>query len=256
MWWVFLWGLWGVCMGSFGGMLVYRLPRGLSIVKPSSMCPACNMPIAFYDLLPVIGWLLLKGRCRRCKTGISPRYPLMEFACGLLFVGMALFTWSFSAIVLSFLGFILLVVSVIDWDTQEIPDGLLLAAAAMGVIWIVGGHFTGLFPKAPGFFDAGMGILAGAVPLLVMDRLVLALAKKDGFGYGDVKLMAVAGLYLGWSATITAFFFAFISGGMYAVFLRATGRAGRDTYIAFGPFLCGGIIAALWFGQGFWSLLT
>ena len=245
-----------MCMGSFGGMLVYRLPRGLSIIKPPSMCPACSTPIAFYDLLPVVGWVLLKGRCRRCGVGISPRYPLMELACGLLFVGMALFTRSLSAVVLSFLGFILLVVSVIDWDTQEIPDGLLLAAAVLGAIWVTGGHFTNLFPGAPGFFDAGMGILAGAVPLLVLDRLVLALAKKDGFGYGDVKLMAAAGMFLGWSAVAAAFFFAFIGGGIYAVFLLATGRAGRGTYIAFGPFLCGGVIAALWFGQGFWSLLT
>jgi len=150
--------------------------------------------------------------------------------------------------------FILLTVSVIDWDTQEIPDSLLLAAAITGGIWVTAGHFSPLFPEAPGFIAAGLGILAGGLPLLLIDKLVIILFKKDGFGYGDVKLMAVCGLYLGVSIMFAAFFFAFIAGGIYATFLLITGRAKRGEYIAFGPFLCAGVIAAMWFGQGFISL--
>ena len=243
-------------MGSFANVLVYRIPRQISIIRPSSRCPNCDKPIAFYDLLPLAGWAILKGRCRYCRECISPRYPLTELACAMLFVGMALFTMSLSVIFLSFFGFILLVVSLIDRDTQVIPDGLLLMALIIGMVWVTAGYFTNLFPKAPGFFDAGLGILAGAAPLLVVDRLVLALMKKDGFGYGDVKLMAVSGLFLGWNAIFAAFFFAFISGGIFAVYLRVTGRAESGAYIAFGPFLCGGVIAALWFGQMFWNLIT
>jgi len=169
---------------------------------------------------------------------------------------MTLYTYTLSAIFLSLFAFILLTISVIDWDTQEIPDSLLLAALIIGMTWIVLGHFSPMFPHSPGFIEAILGILAGAAPLLAIDRFVMLLAKKDGFGYGDVKLMAVAGLYLGWSGVFAAFFFAFIVGGIYAVCLLVTGRAKRGEYIAFGPFLCGGILAALWFGQAIWSFLT
>jgi len=169
-------------------------------------------------------------------------------ACAALFVGMLIFTGFPSAIFLSVLAFILLTVSLIDWHTQEIPDGLLLAALVIGIAW------AAIF--SVGFIGPILGILAGAIPLLIIDRLTLALIKKDGFGYGDVKLMAVAGLYLGVGGVFTAFFFAFVAGGIFATFLLATGRARRGTYIAFGPFLCGGIIAALWFGQALKDLLT
>jgi len=161
-------------------------------------------------------------------------------------------TRGLSAIFLSLFAFILLTIALIDWDTQEIPDSLLLVALLAGVTWLVLGNFTRIFPHAPGLIDAGMGMFAGAIPLLAIDRLMLLLVKKDGFGYGDVKLMAVAGLFLGWRAVVMAFFFAFVTGGAFAIFLLVTGRARRGEYIAFGPFLAGGIIAALWFGQVFW----
>jgi len=174
----------------------------------------------------------------------------------MLFVGMIHYTQTLSVIFLSLFGFILLAVALIDWDTQEIPDSLLLAALIIGVVWVALGNFTTVFPHAPGFINAGLGILAGALPLLAVDRLTILLVKKDGFGYGDVKLMAIAGLYLGWSDVFTAFFFAFVMGGIYATFLLITGRAKRGDYIAFGPFLCIGVITALWFGQVFRDLLT
>ena len=253
---VFLWAVVGLCFGSFANVLVYRLPRKISIVSPGSACPACNISIAPYDLLPLVSWLFLKGRCRGCKSPISLRYPLTELACALLFTGMMLFTQTPSAIFLSLFAFILLTIALVDQDTQEIPDGLLLAALLIGAVWVVLGNLSQAFPHAPGFIDAGLGILAGTVPLLAIDRLMLVLFKKDGFGYGDVKLMAVAGLFLGWSAVLAAFFFAFVTGGIFAAFLLITGRAGRGEYIAFGPFLAAGTIAALWFGQGFWNLIT
>ena len=243
----------GVCFGSFANVIVFRLPRKARVTSPPSTCPACGYRIAFYDLLPIISWILLKGRCRNCRTGISFRYPLIEFTCALLFVGMVLLTPTLSAVFLSLFAFILVAISFIDWDTQDIPDVLLLTAALLGAGWVAAGHFSPLFSKAPGFIDAGLGILAGGLPLLMVDKLVLVLYKKDGFGYGDVKLMAVAGLFLGWRYVFVAFFIAFLAGGVYAAFLLITGRARRGEYIAFGPFLCAGIIAALWFGQALWE---
>ena len=156
---------------------------------------------------------------------------------------------------LSVFVFVLLTVAVIDWDTQVIHDGLLLIAAITGVCWVILGHTTPHFAKNPGFIAAGLGILAGGLPLFILDKLVLVLTGKDGFGYGDVKLMAVSGLFLGWQLVLVAFFFAFIFGGMYAAFLLATGRARRGEYIAFGPFLCAGVVIALWFGRAFIALI-
>ena len=253
---IFIWAVVGLCFGSFANVLVYRLPRKISIVKPPSACPACKLGIAAYDLLPLISHMLLKGRCRKCNARISPRYLIAELACAILFMGMLFFTGFPSAIFLSILAFILLVISLIDWDTQEIPDGLLLTALGIGIAWVTIGNLTTVFSRVPGFIDAVVGILAGATPLLIIDRLVLALFKKDAFGYGDVKLMAVAGLYLGVGGVLMAFFFAFVAGGVFATFLLVTGRAKRGTYIAFGPFLCGGIITALWLGPALRGLLT
>ena len=243
----------GLCFGSFANVIIYRLPRKTSIISPPSACTTCNHRLAFYDMFPVVSWILLRGHCRHCRSKISSRYPLTELACGLLFAGMVYFTPSLSAVFLSLFSFILLAVSVIDWETQEIPDGLLVTAALVGAGWIAAGHFSDLFPYAPVFIDAVLGIIASGLPLFVIDRLVLLLAKKDGFGYGDVKLMAVCGLFLGWQLVLVAFIIAFISGGMYATFLLITSRAKSGEYIAFGPFLCAGVIGALWFGRALWN---
>ena len=239
----------GLCAGSFANVLIYRLPRKISFIKPRSVCTNCQKFIATYDLMPIVSWVILQGRCRHCKGRISLRYPLVELTCGMLFAGMVSLTPTLSAVFLSLFAFLLLVISVIDWDTQEIYDGLLVAAALIGIGWVIAGEISFLFPLAPGFIDAVLGILVGAAPLFILDRLTLAVYKKDGFGYGDVKLMAVSGLYLGWQYVIIAFFFAFITGGAYATILLITGRAKSGEYIAFGPFLCAGVITALWFGR-------
>jgi len=168
---------------------------------------------------------------------------------------MVLLTPTLSAIFLSIFAFLLLTVSFIDSDTQQIPDCLLVIATIVGVIWVVLGHYFLIFPLTPGFIDAGLGILLGGMTLLILDRLTMMLYKKDGFGYGDVKLMAVAGLFLGWQLVCIAFFFAFITGGIYATALLATGHAKRNEYIAFGPFLCTGIIFALWFGRALLEII-
>ena len=253
---IMLFALLGLCFGSFANVLVYRLPLSIGITTPPSACPACKSPIRFYDLLPILSWAWLKGRCRHCSASISPRYPLVEASCALLFTGMALYAPIACAIVLSLFAFLLTSIALIDADTQHIPDVLLAVTCIIGVGWVAAGHFAPYFPKAPGFISAVLGILAGGLPLLAVDRLVLTLFKKDGFGYGDVKLMAVCGLFLGWQLVLVAFFFAFITGGMYAAYLLITGRAKRGQYIAFGPFLCAGTVAALWFGQVFISFIT
>jgi len=149
-------------------------------------------------------------------------------------------------VLLCIVGVILLVISYIDAKTQEIPDILVGAIALAGAVWIVLGGIT--------WQNALLGAAAGALPLLIIDRLSLILAKKDAFGYGDVKLMAAAGLFLGWQLVFVAFFFAFVSGGLVAAVLLLIKKVERGQYIAFAPFLCLGIAIAFFLGEIFIKL--
>jgi len=238
----------GLCFGSFANVVIYRLPQNKSIIRPPSACPGCGNRLKFFDLFPVLSWVFLRGKCRMCKKKISPRYPLVELLCGLLFAGMAWHSPTLSLAPLLVFAFVLLVITFIDADTMEIPDGLVIIGAVAGVFFVAGGHL-GIFPGAVSWLDALLGVVAGAAPLLIIDRIVILLLKKDGFGFGDVKLMAMVGLFIGWEFMLLAFLFAFFSAFPFAVYLMATGKAKRGSYIPFGPFLCSGALAALWFGQ-------
>jgi len=244
----------GLCFGSFGNVLIYRMPNNASILSPPSYCPGCKNRLKPSDLIPVISWIILRGKCRFCKKSISVRYPLIELASGLLFLVSVLFTASLSAIPIAIFLFILLVVSMTDWDTQEIHDKVLIFGSIVGVLWSgFGGH--DFFPYAPHWTDALLGVVAGALPLFLIDRITILLLKKDGFGYGDVKLMAMVGLFLGWQLTLVAFVFAFMFGGLFGAFLMLTKKVGRGSYIAFGPFLCAGTALSLFFGEVFIAML-
>jgi leader peptidase (prepilin peptidase)/N-methyltransferase len=177
----------------------------------------------------------------------------VELLCGLLFAAMAFYSPTLSIVPLAVLSFVLLTITFIDIDIQEIPDGLVILGAVAGIFWVVGGHFFAeYFPTAPTWSAALIGAIAGGVPLLVIDRICLAVLKKDGFGYGDVKLMAMVGIFLGWEMTLLAFLFSFFTGAIFAVYLMVTGKAKRGAYMAFGPFLVIGTLLAFWFG---WAIL-
>ena len=213
------------------------------------------------DLIPVISWILLRMRCRLCKQKIGIRYPVVELLCGLLFASIVYFTPTLSAIPLSILMLILLIVSFIDWDTQEIPDRLLIVGAIIGIAWVVLGHFSPvLLPYSPSWQNALLGMAAGAVPLLIIDRISLLVFKKDGFGYGDVKLMAMVGIFMGWQLTLGAFPFAILLSFPFAVYflIKQRKQANDDEfagYMAFGPFLCMGVVVALWVGERVFDML-
>jgi len=246
----------GLLFGSFANVVIYRLPRGKSIANPPSFCPSCQKRLTAIELIPVISWLFLQMRCRGCKTKISGRYPTVELMCGALFASMTYFSPTLSAVMLCIFAFVLLVVSFIDWDTREIPDGLLVIGTITGITWVGLGHFLpSLFPHSPTWHNALFGAAAGAVPLLIIDRISILVLKKDGFGFGDIKLMAMIGLFLGWQFTLGSFFFAFVSGGAFAVYLLLRRKAGRGEYIAFGPFLCAGAIWAFWLGEWWFDKL-
>jgi len=228
----------GLCVGSFANVVIHRLPMNKSIISPPSHCPNCEIRLRWYDLIPVISWIILQGKCRDCKASISKRYPIVETACAVLFVLMARYTCAETVVLpLWCLAFVLLCVAMIDWDTMEVPDGLLVVGAVAGLIWIWLSGF--------GWADALIGVAAGGLPLFLLDRLVWITAKKPAFGLGDVKLMAMAGLFIGWQGMPVAFFIAFVAGGVYGAWLLITGKAKRGSYFAFGPFLCLGVLAAL-----------
>ena len=229
----------GLCFGSFAGVVCKRTVEGESIISPPSYCPNCGDRLKWRDMIPIMGWLLLRGRCRYCKAAVSFRYPVLEAASAVLFVSMAKHTGiQLSVLSLWGLAFVLLCVAAIDWDTMEIPDGLLVVGVVCGVAWVL------LNDAGHNWIDALFGAAAGALPLFLLDRLVWIFAKKPGFGFGDVKLMAVVGLFLGPMGIPAAYFIAFVAGGVYGAILLITGRAQRGSYLPFGPFLCLGVLVS------------
>jgi prepilin signal peptidase PulO-like enzyme (type II secretory pathway) len=146
-------------------------------------------------------------------------------------------------------------VGIIDSQTQEIPDGLTIFTAAVGILWVTGSFLFPAWLSAPLWYDALLGAAAGAAPLFLIDRLCLLIVKKPGFGYGDMKFMAAAGLFLGWQLALTSLLFAVMVGGVVMLRHMILGRVKRGEYVAFGPFLCAGILLALWFGDAFWRLM-
>jgi leader peptidase (prepilin peptidase)/N-methyltransferase len=226
-------GVIGALFGSFLNVVAYRVPRHESVVKPRSRCPSCGTPVRAFDNVPVLSWLLLRGRCRSCATPISPRYPLVEAATGLLLVGVVLTQHSASSIVLGAVLVLLLVpCALIDLDYRIIPNALTGSGAVLAIV--LG---TALDPAG----EVGR-LIAGAAAGGFL--LLAALAYPRGMGMGDVKLAGTMGLFLGAAvapAMLIAMFSAILAG---LVVIARRGAQARKTAIPFGPFLAlGGIVA-------------
>lgn len=235
LWFFVFWA--GACIFSFLNVIVYRLPKKISFVTGRSRCPACGETLCWYDMVPVLNWFYLRGRCRRCKAKISPRYPAVECLGGILaLLCVVQFGFSVQAALAFALLSTLTVIALIDADTMEIPNGLVLLVLALAAAaWICG---MGPAPKS-----RLIGLICVSVPMLL-----LTLAVPGAFGGGDIKLMAAAGLFLGWKLSLIAMFLAVLAGGLYGIYLLAAKKKGRKEHFAFGPFLCAGIAAALFWG--------
>ena len=228
--------LFGAVIGSFLNVVAYRLPRSKSLVTPGSQCPGCDTPIKLYDNVPVLGWLLLRGRCRTCRTAISPRYPAVEALTAALAVAVILVEHS---TVDKVLGLVLVAllgsIALIDLDHQIIPNKITAPAAILAVA-------IGLALKPSGVPEQ---LIAGAGAAAFL--LVFVFAYPRGMGMGDVKLAGVLGLFLGREVGV-AIFVAVIAGTLVgaAVMARLGVERGRKTRVPFGPFLAlGGIVALL-----------
>jgi leader peptidase (prepilin peptidase) / N-methyltransferase len=224
----------GLVFGSFGNVVIHRVPAGESVVSPPSACPTCGTQIRPLDNVPVLSWLLLRGRCRSCGATISARYPLVELACGLLFVVMALrfgLTWVLPGYLLLVWG--LLCVALIDAATRRIPNAISYKLAPALLVLIGGGA---LLQGEP---DAALRALLGGLAAFVA-LLALALISPGGMGMGDVKLAASLGValgYLSWGHVLLGVFGGFLLGGLVSIVLLALRLRTRKDMLPFGPYL-------------------
>ncbi len=254
-------GLLGLSFGSFANVVAYRVPAKISLLRPSR-CPSCEAPIRSWQNVPVLSWLLLRGRCAACAAPISPRYPATEAVNGIVF---ALLAW-FVPMVLGLSGLpgvlvwtafawfavVSSVLVLIDLDTHRLPDVIVLPSYGvglgfLGLACVFGADWSSMLRGL-----AGMALMYGAYWLIRMVR-------PDGMGGGDVKLAGVAGIYLGWlgwGPLAVGWLAAFLLGGGYAVALVASGKATRGTAVPFGPWLLTGAWVGIWFGNWIWQSYT
>ena len=225
----------GLAFGSFLNVCIYRLPLDLSVVKPRSACPACKRPIAFYDNLPVVSWLLLRGRCRNCEAGISPRYVLVELLTAALFLGCyAYFGFTVATLKYCIFGFLLLGLIFTDAETKLLPDKLTLPGLALGLLFSVlvpvhdmASQFLAPVLNLPfsadivarllSVLDSLLGAALGASFIYGAGAAYLRWRGTQGMGFGDVKLMAMVGAFLGIKLTVFTIFAASLAGSLFGL---------------------------------------
>ncbi len=236
--------LFGMVLGSFINVCIYRIPEKISIVTPPSSCRNCGQQIKWHDNIPVLSYMILRGRCRNCGEAISIQYPLVEmftgFAMALLFIKLGP---TIDMMFISILAVILIVIAGIDLKTMTIPNGTVIALLVLGVVY---SGFRILFPGATAFqirwFEPVIGFFAASLPLFLV-----AVLSKGGMGGGDIKLMAAAGVFLGWKGVLVAMVAGSVVGAVLSLLLIALRKKKRKDLIPFGPFLCLGILFAALF---------
>jgi leader peptidase (prepilin peptidase)/N-methyltransferase len=239
-------GLFGLVIGSFLNVVIWRVPRDESIVSPPSHCPSCDTPISPRDNIPVVSWLLLRGKCRHCGARISFRYPFVELLTGVLFagVGAAFYdSWTLPAYLL--LTAALIALSAIDLELYLLPNRIIYPVAIMSIPLLFGGalldHDLGAFVRA----------LAGAAIAFTFFYIVHFISPR-GMGFGDVRLSFILGLYLaylGWRELFGGLFAGFFYGAVIGVALIALKIRSRKQHIPFGPFLAAGTMTFVLFGE-------
>jgi leader peptidase (prepilin peptidase)/N-methyltransferase len=257
--------LFGLVIGSFLNVCIYRIPLGKSIVFPRSGCPHCGMPIRFYDNVPVLSFVLLRGKCRSCKKPISLQYPIVELLSGLAFYGCAR-VWQFAppTYVNSLFLSVVLVLVFTDYHHQILPNKLTVPGAVAGVLlspWQTRALYADrlswnmacLFglknaPSALPWVGSVLGAVIGAGALLAVATVYETVRKREGLGMGDVKMMALVGAFLGWRLAILTFFAGSLIGTLVGIFLILFRNMSLQTRLAFGVFLGVASAFALFYG--------
>jgi leader peptidase (prepilin peptidase) / N-methyltransferase len=239
-------GVYGLVIGSFLNVVILRVPRKESLVRPGSHCPGCNAPIAARENIPLFSWVLLRGKCRHCREPISIRYPLIELLTAVLFAAVgARFHDSWALPAFLTLTAALIAISAIDLEHFIIPNRIVYPVGIASVILLAGAaaleHSWSPFGRA----------LLGAIGAFVF-FFVLHVVAPGGMGFGDVRLSAVLGLFLGWMGGMQVFgglFLGFLLGAVIGMLLIAFGGRGRKQHIPFGPFLAAGTMIFVLFGD-------
>lgn len=246
--------LYGIVIGSFLNVCIYRIPRKCFFLSKSSFCTSCKHPLAWYDLIPIFSYIFLGGRCRYCKERISPRYPLVELANGvvwltsfLLFKGdlKTFFGWA-NFILPCIVGSILIVVAFIDLDTMEISNISCLIILLLGLIRFVLSFFFGSVK----YYDYLIGAVCISLPFFL-----ISLATGGGIGGGDIKLCFAVGLFYGWRVMLVGTMVGIILSAIVSIVLMVKYGKGRKTMIPLAPFLVVGFISASFFAEPLISLL-
>jgi leader peptidase (prepilin peptidase)/N-methyltransferase len=236
--------LFGLCIGSFLNVCIYRLPSSMSIVSPSrSICPKCNSAISFYDNIPVFSYLWLKGRCRHCQASISLRYPMVELLTGIIALDI-FFMFGLTPAGIIYFIFIssLLVITFIDIDHQIIPDVITLPGIPIGLA-------VSFVLPAITFKTSMLGMLAGGGSLWVVAWSYSLITRKEGMGGGDIKLLAMIGAFIGWKGVIFTIFAASVAGTFVGLTVMLVKGKNLKFAIPFGPFLSIGAMSYLFFGE-------
>lgn len=231
----------GLLIGSFLNVVIHRVPRGESVVSPPSACPACGTPIAPRDNVPVLSWLLLRGRARCCGAPIAARYPLVELATAVAFAGVAAW-WGYGSLpatalpAFGYLAAITVALTLIDIDHHRLPDAIVLPSYPVGLVLLA-------LPTAveQEWGRLGRGLAGGA--LLWAFYFLLVLVYPAGMGFGDVKLAGVLGLYLGWLGwpeLAVGAMAGFTLGGVLSLLLLAARVVTRKSMLPYGPFMLAG----------------
>lgn len=234
--------LFGAVIGSFLNVVIYRVPLGQSIVTPPSRCPKCGSLLAWYDNIPVLGWLLLSGRCRTCGNPISIQYPIVELITALLFV-LAVWLTPPGPLLASRLLLICLLIALfgIDLEHQILPNSITLPGIGAGVLLSV------IAP--PGWRDALLGVLLGGGVLYGIAGAYFLWRREEGLGMGDVKMLAMIGAFLGWKAVLVTLVLSSFSGAAIGVALIAAEKGGMKLKLPFGTFLAIGALVAMFVGE-------
>jgi leader peptidase (prepilin peptidase)/N-methyltransferase len=233
----------GAIFGSFANVMILRWPKGESVVRPRSRCPHCGHPIRWFDNIPILSWLMLRGRCRDCRAAISWRYPLVELIMASLFTAAFFFVgWNWYLLEVLILIFGLVTVSFIDFDHYLLPDKFTITGMVVGLIGAL------LNPDRT-FLDAVLGLFLGGGFLWAIAYFYYVFRKEEGMGGGDIKLLAWIGAVLGWKAIPFVIISSSVVGSVVGGLVALKQRKGLKTVIPFGPYLALGAVLYLFGGE-------
>lgn len=237
--------IFGAIIGSFLNVCIYRIPKGQSIVSPGSFCPACGKTLKWYDNIPLVSFIALRGKCRGCRKRIPLRYFIVELVTALVsLVLLSFFGISISFFVYAIFACVLIVITFIDLDIQEIPDEISLPGIAVGLILVTVFKMHGTFVGS--FANSAVGILVGGGSMFLLGTVGELLFKKEALGGGDIKLMGMIGAFLGWKLVLVTFFLAPVFGSICSIGMLLKKK---KEPIAYGPYLAIGSLVSLLFGE-------